>query len=143
MGGLNDSELVTGLSDLVRRGNALTAEVLAHLAELEVRMIHLELGYPSAFAYCVQALGLSEAAAGRRLTGARVCRTFPEAFALVAKGDLHLSALCELRPHLTPTNARELFAACRRKPRRQIEALRCAVPETRCQGADSPYPGSA
>jgi len=36
LGGLNDSELVTGLSDLVRRGNALTAEVLAHLAELEV-----------------------------------------------------------------------------------------------------------
>jgi hypothetical protein len=106
--GLNNAELVMGLSDLVRRSNELTAEVLAHLADLEARMLHLELGYSSAFAYCVQALGLSEAAAGRRLTGARVCRQFPEAFALVAAGELHLSALCELRPHLTA----EMRARC-------------------------------
>ena len=29
---------------------------LAHLAELEERMLHLELGFPSLFAYCVEAL---------------------------------------------------------------------------------------
>ena len=121
--GLKNSELLAGLSELVRRGNAITAEELAHLAEIEDRMLHLELGFPSLFAYCVEALGMSEGAAGRRVAAARVCRRFPEAFERVASGDLHLSALCALSPHLAAGNASELFAACSRKSRRQIEEL--------------------
>ena len=124
--GLQNSELLAGLSDLVRRSNELTGDVLAHLAELEERKLHLELGFRSTFAYCVEALGMSEGAAGRRVTGARVCRRFPEGFARVARGELHLSALCELGPHLKPENASELFEACRRKTRRQIEGLLAA-----------------
>ena len=72
--GLQNSELLAGLSDLVRRSNELTGDVLAHLAELEERKLHLELGFTSTFAYCVEALGMSEGAAGRRVTGARVSR---------------------------------------------------------------------
>jgi hypothetical protein len=124
--GLKNSELLAGLSELVQRSNAITAEELAHLAELEDRMLHLELGFPSLFAYCVEVLGMSEGAAGRRVAAARVCRRFPEAFERVARGDLHLSALCALSPHLDPENASELFEACRRKTRRQIEELLAA-----------------
>jgi hypothetical protein len=124
--GLGNSELLAGLSDLVRRSNELTGDALAHLAELEERKLHLELGFTSTFAYCVEALGMSEGAAGRRVTGARVCRRFPEAFALVARGELHLSALCELASHLNPGNASELFQACRGKTRRQVEHLLAA-----------------
>jgi hypothetical protein len=120
---LKNSELLAGLSELVQRSNAITAEELAHLAEIEDRMLHLELGFASLFAYCVEALGMSEGAAGRRVAAARVCRRFPEAFEHVARGDLHLSALCALSPHLDPGNANELFEACRRKTRRQIEEL--------------------
>jgi hypothetical protein len=121
--GVKNAELLAGLSQLVRRGNELTAEVLAHLAELEERRLHLQLGFPSLFAYCVESLGLSEGAAGRRVAAARVCRRFREAFELVARGDLHLSALCGLAPHLSPQNASELFAACCRKTRRQVDEL--------------------
>jgi len=39
---------------------------------------------------------------------------------------LHLSALCELAPHLNSENANELFEACRRKTRRQVEAVLAA-----------------
>src|SRR5258706_2037062 len=124
--GLGNSELLAGLSDLVRRCNEVTGDVLAHLAELEERKLHLELGFTSTFAYCVEALGMSEGAAGRRVTGARVCRRFPEAFALVARGELHLSALCELASHLNLENASELFEACRGKTRRQVEHLLAA-----------------
>jgi hypothetical protein len=124
--GLKNSELLAGLSELVQRSNAITAEELAHLAELEDRMLHLELGFPTLFAYCVEALGMSEGAAGRRVAAARVCRRFPEAFERVARGDLHLSALCALSPHLDPGNASELFEARRRKTRRQIEELLAA-----------------
>jgi hypothetical protein len=134
--GLKNSELLAGLSELVQRSNAITAEELAHLAELEDRMLHLELGFPSLFAYCVEVLGMSEGAAGRRVAAARVCRRFPEAFERVARGDLHLSALCALSPHLDPENASELFEACRRKTRRQIEeqlAARFPRPDVREQ----------
>src|SRR5450755_5122311 len=124
--GVRNTELLAGLSQLVRRGNELTGDLLAHLAELEERRLHLQLGFPSLFAYCVEALGLSEGSAGRRVAAARVCRRFPQAFELVARGDLHLSALCGLAPHLDPQNATELFAACCRKTRRQVDELLAA-----------------
>jgi len=89
-------------------------------------MLHLELGFSSLFAYCVEALGMSEGTAGRRVAAARVCRRFPEAFEQVARGELHLCALCALAPHLTTENAADLFQACRRKTRRQIEELLAA-----------------
>src|SRR6187401_3674964 len=92
--GLGNSELLAGLSALVGQSNELTAQLLAHLVELEERMLHLELGFSSLFAYCVEALGMSEGTAGRRVTAARVCRRFPELFARLARGELHLCALC-------------------------------------------------
>ena len=124
--GLRNSELLAGLSELVRQSSVLTARVLAHLVELEERMLHLELGFSSLFAYCVEALGMSEGTAGRRVTAVRVCRRFPEVFEHVARGELHLCALCALAPHLKPENAAELFEACLGKTRRQVEELLAA-----------------
>ncbi|HEY5377243.1 MAG TPA: hypothetical protein VIK01_26370, partial [Polyangiaceae bacterium] len=72
------------------------------------------------------ALGMSEGAAGRRVAAARICRRFPEAFALVARGDLHLSALCALAPHLATENASELFEACLHRTRQQVDELLAA-----------------
>jgi len=123
---LGNSELLAGLSELIRQSNALSAGVLAHLVELELRSLHLELGFPSLFAYCVEALGMSEGSAGRRVAAARVCRRFPEAFERIARGELHLCALCALAPLLNDTNAAELFEACSGKTRRQIEQLLAA-----------------
>jgi len=123
---LGNSELLAALPALVQQSNVLTARVLAHLVELEERLLHLELGFSSLFAYCVEALGMSEGSAGRRVTAVRVCRRFPEAFERVARGELHLCALCALAPHLDPENSAELFEACRGKTRRQIEVLLAA-----------------
>jgi len=121
--GLGNSELLAKLSALVQQSNVLTAQLLAHLVELEERTLHLELGFSSLFSYCVEALGMSEGAAGRRVAAVRVCRRFSGVFERVARGELHLCALCALAPHLTDENARELFDACRRKTRRQVEEL--------------------
>jgi hypothetical protein len=123
---MSDQYRLVGLSALVRQSNELTAQVLAHLVELEERMLHLELGFSSLFAYCTEALKMSEGAAGRRVTAARVCRKFPEAFERVARGDLHLCALCALAPHLNVNDASELFEMSRGKSRRQIEELLAA-----------------
>ncbi|HKO46258.1 MAG TPA: hypothetical protein VJV79_00960 [Polyangiaceae bacterium] len=124
--GLGNSQLLAGLSELVRQSNALTAQLLAHLVELEERLLHLELGFSSLFAYCVEALGMSEGTAGRRVAAARVCRRFPDVFERVMRGELHLCALCALAPHLSAGNAGELFEACRGKTRRHIEELLAA-----------------
>src|SRR6187551_3458699 len=126
LAGLGNSELLAGLSELARQSNALIAQLLAHLGELEERMLHLELGFSSLFAYCVDSLGMSEGSAGRRVTAARVCRRFSEVFERVARGELHLCALCALAPHLNSENAIELFEACRGKTRRQVEELLAA-----------------
>lgn len=45
--GLGDDELLNAFSSLVGRGNALKADQLAHLAEIDERELHLELGYSS------------------------------------------------------------------------------------------------
>jgi hypothetical protein len=124
--GVGNAELVAGLSKLVQQSNTLTAQVLAHLVELDERRLHLELGFSSLFAYCVEGLGMSEGTAGRRVTAARVCRRFPEAFERVARGELHLCALCALAPHLEEQNATELFEVSKGKTRRQIEELLAA-----------------
>jgi hypothetical protein len=123
---LGNRELLAALLGLVRRGNELTSDLLAHLAEVYERRLHLELGYPSLFAYCTQSLGLSESAAGRRIAAARVCRRFPEAFEHIASGALHLSALCSLSPHLNPDSAAELLKACGNKSARKVEELLAA-----------------
>jgi len=60
------------------------------------------------------------------VTAARVCRRFPEVFERVARGELHLCALCALAPHLKSENSAELFGACRGKTRRQVEELLAA-----------------
>ena len=106
---LGDDELLAALLGLVQRDNELLAELLAHLAELDQRRLYLDLGFPSLHAYCTSALGMCESTAGRRITAARVCRKFPDVLSRVAKGELHLSAVCSMSPHLDWNNAPELI----------------------------------
>jgi hypothetical protein len=116
--GVANEELVAGLSELVQC-NSLTAQVLAHLVELEERQLHLELGFTSLFSYCVEGLGMSEGTAGRRVTAMRVCRRFPDVFDRVARGELHFTADAELRELIE--RAREL--ASHRVPKGDLASL--------------------
>src|SRR5476649_1426987 len=126
LGGLGNEELVAALSVLVQRENDMMSDLLAHLAELDERRLYLDLGFTSLFAYCTEALGFCKSAAGRRITAARVCRKYPEAFARVAKGELQLSVLSVLNQHLSPENATELFEASSNKSYEQVELLLAA-----------------
>jgi hypothetical protein len=124
--GLDDVQLLAALSALVRRENDSLSDLLAHLAELDERGLCVAMGYSSLFAYCTEALGFCKSSAGRRIAAARICRQFPEAFTRVANGELQLSVLCALRPHLNAENASELFAACSRKSYEQVEEVLAA-----------------
>jgi len=123
---LGDDELLAELLGLVRRDHELLAELLAHLAELDQRRLYLDLGFPSLHAYCTTALGMCESTAGRRITAARVCRKFPEVLARVASGELHLSAVCSMSPHLDWNNAPELIAVCSNQSRRKVDEILAA-----------------
>jgi 5-methylcytosine-specific restriction endonuclease McrA len=134
LGRLGNAELLAALSGLVRSEHALVSDLLAHLAELDERRLFLELGYPSLFAYCTESLGFCKSSARRRIAAARVCRKYREAYFRFANGDLQLSVLCALGPHLNSQNAAELFDACSRKSCEQVEqllAMRFPKPDVR------------
>jgi hypothetical protein len=118
---LSDQTLLHGLAALVARDRANTAELLAHLAEVDERRLYLPAGYPSMFAYCVQELGLCEQAAYYRIRAARTARQFPAIFSAVAERRLHLSTIVLLAPHLTAVNAEQLLSAATSKSKSEVE----------------------
>ena len=126
LGSIGDDELLAALSGLVRREHDLMSDLLAHLAELDERRLYLDLGFTSLFAYCTEALGFCKSSAARRIAVARTCRKYPEAFARVARGELQLSVLSLLGPHLNAENAAELFEGCRHQSCEQVELLLAA-----------------
>ena len=118
-----DPVLLRDLRSLLARERATTAELLAHLAEVDARKLYLPAGYPSMFAWCVEELRLSEDSACKRIRAARTARQFPALFAMLADGRLHLSALVMLAPCLTAENADGLLAAATHRSKAGIEQL--------------------
>jgi hypothetical protein len=118
----SNDDLLSHLRELISVSNSTTAEVLAHLAEIDSRSLFAAQGYSSLFTYAVS-LGLSESAAYKRIQCARLARRFPVVFDVVASGDVHLSGLTVLSPHLTEDNHAELLAAARHMTKRQVEEL--------------------
>ena len=120
---VGDQVLLRQLSDLVSRDRLTTAEMLAHLAEVEARGLHLRAGFSSMYQYCVGELRLSEDAAAKRIQAARVARKFPAILDALADGQLHLTAVGMLAPHLSSANWRELLEAAGRRTKFELEQL--------------------
>ncbi len=120
---LADDVLLRDLALHLSRERSCAADVLAHLAEVEARELHLPLGYPSMHAYCIGRLHLSEDATWKRLQAARAARRCPGLFVAVAEGRLHLSAVVLLAPHLSAENADALIAAATHRSKSKIEQV--------------------
>ena len=120
---LSDDSLLHGLAALVAQDRVTTAELLAHLAEVDERKLFVPAGYPSMFLYCVQELRLSEDAAAKRIQAARAARRFPAIFEALAQGRLHLTAVGLLAPHLVEETAAELLGAAAGRTKAEIERL--------------------
>src|SRR5262249_45685773 len=108
---LSDQTLLQGLSQLVTQDRTTTASMLAHIAEVDARKLYLSAGYPSMFAYCVEKLRLSEDSASKRIRVARHARDYPQIFAMIADGRLHLSGVALLSAHLSAQQSDELLEA--------------------------------
>jgi len=118
---LSDDALLRDLATLVSQDRATTATLLAHIAEVDSRKLHAPAGYPSMHAYCVEALHLSDDATYKRITAARAARRYPVLFEAVAEGCLHLTAICQIAPHLKPENAEELITVATHRRKSEIE----------------------
>jgi hypothetical protein len=121
--GISDSDLLARVERLAVRERDATANLIAHLAELDARRLYLGEGHPSLFAYCTQRLHLSEHAAYGRIEAARSTRKFPVIVALLADGSVNLTAVCLLAPHLTAENHVQVLKQARHKSKRDIELL--------------------
>ena len=87
---LADRALLRDLASLVAQDRATTADLLAHIAEVDARRLYKRMDFPSMHAYCELKLGLSTDAAGRRIQAARLARQYPEIFPAVADGRLFI-----------------------------------------------------
>jgi hypothetical protein len=121
LGDVDDEDLVIGIRKLVQADRRVSARLLAHLAEVEERRLHLRKASPSMFEYCLS-LGMSEDEAGRRICAARVARRFPVIYALLDQGKLSLSVICKLKDYLSDDNHAELLAGVSGLSFRKAEA---------------------
>ena len=130
--GLSDSELLAAAARYASVHREATAALIAALAEIEDRSLHLAGGYGSLYSYCREVLHLSEHAAYARIEAARVCRKYPVILDLLASGALTLTTVGLLSPVLRDDNYGSLIAnACYRSKREveeQLAALRPPQP---------------
>jgi 5-methylcytosine-specific restriction endonuclease McrA len=120
---LSDQGLRHGLRDLIGGRSRIEARVVAHLAAIEERRLHLVDGFSSMFDFCLRQLGLSESEAYHRITAARVARQFPVVFGMIDRGEIHLSAICLLRDHLTEENHLDLLQGASGKTKLKVQEL--------------------
>jgi hypothetical protein len=120
---LSDADLVAEVARLARSERGVTVELIAHLAELETRQLHLRAGYSKLFPYCTEVLRLSEHEAYNRIEAARAARKFPRILEMLVEGALTLTTVRLLAPHLTTNNCDPLLAAASGRSKREVEEL--------------------
>ena len=119
----SDRDLVSEVKRLAQCERGATAALIGSLAEMDERRLYLGEGCASLFVYCTRVLHLSEHAAYGRIEAARAARRFPIVLERLERGELTLTSLCLVRPHLTEANCNELLDAARHATKRDVERL--------------------
>jgi len=120
---LSERQLLHRFGDLVRQDRRLTAQLLATIAEIDERKLWAKHACPSMFAFCVERFHMSESMTAKRIWAARTARRFPVILQMVARGELHLSAIVKIARHLTDNNHRAVLARARHKNSRELDLL--------------------
>jgi 5-methylcytosine-specific restriction endonuclease McrA len=125
---LSNEVLLQNTQALVVEERKLTTQILWNLHEIQRRRLFAERGYGSLFEYAVQALGYSEAAAGRRIAAMRLLVEVPEIEPALQKGDVSLSTLSTIQhffqrkeEQVSREEKKELVFALQGKSRRECE----------------------
>jgi 5-methylcytosine-specific restriction endonuclease McrA len=120
---ISDDELLRRLSELLRQSRRVESELVAHIAEVDERRLYAREACPSMFAYCIEALNMSEAEAYLRIGVARASRKHPMLLAMLGDGRLHLTGIAKLAPYLTEANRDAVLSRAVGKSKRKIEEL--------------------
>ena len=115
--------LVDKIAALTSIARESTAELIAHLVELERRNLHLACGFDSLFGYCRHVLRFSEHESYQRMQAAHIAARFPVILPLLADGRLHLAGVRLLAPHLEDEDHLALIGGALGKSKRKIEEL--------------------
>jgi 5-methylcytosine-specific restriction endonuclease McrA len=121
--GLTDRDLISEVKRLAAMERSATVALIASLAEMDARRLYLGEGCSSLFTYCTRVLHLSEHAAYGRIEAARAARRLPMVLERLERGELTLTNLCLLRPHLTDENCLDLLDAARHASKRDVERV--------------------
>jgi 5-methylcytosine-specific restriction endonuclease McrA len=120
---LSDQDLLREVGRLAARERDTTAGLVASLAVLDQRRLYLAEGYESLFTYCTHTLRLSESATYKRIAAARAAQRFPVILERLATGDVTLTAVRLLAPHLTEANHIALLDEVRQCSTRAVEQI--------------------
>jgi len=101
---LSDPELLARTRELVDQSHCTEADLLVHLGEIDERKLFLQRAFPSMFDFCVGEFRFSEDAAYSRILVARAARRLPAMIEALRSGQVHLTGLRLLAPHLTAEN---------------------------------------
>lgn len=120
---LTDDDLEKSL--LVRRGTEreTDARVVEELVEVDRRKMYLRRACSNLTRYCVERLGYSHRAAGRRVGAARLTQRYPCIPDMLRRGDIDLSNLEVISPVLKAPEDEARLHAVAGKSRFEIERL--------------------
>jgi 5-methylcytosine-specific restriction endonuclease McrA len=131
---LSNEELLRNTQVLVAEERKLTTSILWHLHEIQTRRLYSEKGFGSLFEYAVQALGYSEAAAGRRIAAMRLLVDVPEIEPALQTGAVTLSTLSTVQSFIQRKNEpvsrqakKDLVLSLQGKSRRECEKILVAL----------------
>ena len=121
---LSDNRLLARTQKLANVERRVTISILLHLNEVERRRLHLKRGYGSLFDYCVEHLGFSAPAAGRRIQSARCVRKYRVIHGMLERNEINLTTLSMVAGILTKENGHELLSRIGNKSKREVEAIK-------------------
>jgi hypothetical protein len=120
---VGDDDLLQELSQLVKQGRRVDADVVAGIGEVELRRLYARKACSSMFEYCRRVLLLRENEAYLWITVARAAREFPDLLTMLRDGRLHLNGIARLAPHLTRQNADAILKRASGMSHREIREL--------------------
>jgi len=120
---LSDDELVEQLKQLAACERRASVALIRSLIEFDARRLYLREGCSSLFIYCTQVLHLSEGSAYNRIETARAAGRYPPVLQALERGDVTLTAVRLLAPHLTPANHGKVLASARDRSKHGIQEL--------------------
>src|SRR5581483_1365612 len=106
---ISDEKLMLTCKEEVRAEKRATARVLEYLSEIDFRKLWVKEGYSGLHDFCIRYLGYSEGEANRRIQAARLSQRIEEVKPLLEKGELSLTNMSLLSPHLNKDNAKEIL----------------------------------